>query len=116
MKHELKSFEVARYNVIGNEFSMLKALGFADEEINEAYAFCTCGWSAQAHDSTDSPATVRAVNMLIEHAMREGAEIPWCAEHDLPMKLGDFCHEGAVWGVGCRVEEPARHYIVKEAE
>ena len=50
------------------------------------------------------------------------AEVPWCAEHDAQL-LSTFHQECARYQLGdveedhlCRLEEPARHYVIGEAE
>jgi hypothetical protein len=40
-------------------------------------------------------------------------EVPWCAEHDCPFYSVARFHAD---GNGCRLEEPARHCVIGEAE
>jgi hypothetical protein len=42
-----------------------------------------------------------------------GEVVPWCAEHDSPFYSVARFHAD---GNDCRLEEPARHYVVKESE
>ena len=46
----------------------------------------------------------------------EAQVVPWCAEHDSRMVEPLCCvYSAATWGGGlrCRLEEPARHYLIE---
>lgn len=60
-------------------------------------------------------------DFVLKHLDEWAAVVPWCAEHDGPM-LPELDHSVccyAYWSghavEACRLEEPARHYMIGEA-